>query len=122
MSNWTPPQYNLRVDEWIPPNTPALGPPDRTGLECQLFTDTRMGGIEQINTSPIDYYYYEPAILFRHPDVLTRARGTIHNLGPGSTNYYRMKNSYIMHPGFPNEYVADLHAQCNADGSMPETY
>jgi hypothetical protein len=119
MSNWTPPDYNLLVDEWIPPNKPSLGPPDRVGLACQYFIDTRMGGIEQLDSSPATYL---PAIIFRHPGTLTRTRGTIHNLGPGDTNYHAMKNSYIMHPGFPNTYHADLHRQCNADGTSPETY
>lgn len=116
---YVPPDYNLLVDEWIPPNTPAAGPPDNTGLLCQFFIDSRMGGIEQLDTSPATYL---PAIIFRHPSTLTRVRGTIHNLGAGDTRYFAMKNSYPMHPGFPNEYVADLHRQCNANGTSPETY
>lgn len=114
-----PPDYNLTVDEWIPPNTPALGPPDRTMLRCQIYIDPRLGGIEQDEFS---FGFYTPPIIFRHPDTLTRARGTIHNEGPGSTSYYRMVWSQVEHLGFPNQYIMAIHIQCNSDGSSPQTY
>lgn len=113
------PVMNLLVDEWVPPNTPAIGAPDNVALACQIYIPSRMEGIEQYEAGGGTY---TPPIIFRHLGTLDESRGVIHNDGPGSTVYYKSVFSQKMHLGFPNEYDAEMHIQCNADGTSPRTY
>lgn len=119
---FTLPTFNLAVDVWLPPNKPSLGAADITGLPCQLYTDSRILGIEQY-PAYAGIEVYVPPIVLRTPKAgPIQNRRTIVNDGPGSTNYYLVSYIQDTHVGFPNQYTEAIMYQCNANGTVPATY
>jgi len=122
MPTYLPPNFNLLLDTWAPPATPAANPPTFTNVACQLYAYSRL---PELMFHPASGRYL-PLIIIRlpfafpvqvKPDWIFRT-----NSSPTQgTFYYKVQYVQEMHAGFPNRYFALYTLQCNANGTIPRT-
>lgn len=121
MPVYTPPNFNVVGDMWLPPLTPAANPPSFTGVSFQPYIYSR---------NPTMMFHpgsgrWLPVIIVRIPFGFSVAvpADTIFRHSVGTTqgpNYYKVQYLQRMHSGFPNQYYAAMSLQCNSNGTIPK--
>jgi len=117
MATYTTPQFNVVMDRWVPPATPATGAPTFTGGQYQLYVYSR-----KIN------YIFEPSVGRDVPSIIARYSDTTPN-PPGVGDifritlthgpvYYLVRFLSVFHAGFPNKYRGAICVQCSTTGAI----
>jgi len=113
---FTPPNFNLLANGWYHPHTPGAEDPDVFEIPAQYYVEPRQGGAD------IDYDSDTPEV----PVLIVRLPAAfevddlgiwIWQLDTPYTPYYRVYFKTVMHPGFPNKYLAHFCRQCDSLGA-----
>lgn len=108
----TLPQFNMLMDVWNWPRTPAANLPDFEDVTCQPYYEAR----RWITLSNGYFNVRTPADHTKFFDV-----GSILELAPGSTRFVRVDWCVVMHEGFPNEYWSLRVVLCDGNGAPTST-
>jgi len=123
--SFTAPNFNLVMDFWQQPATPAGGAATLVALPTQLYIASR-GFLDIQPNSPT---LWVPPVMIRVPDAtfsLIIAGGaqknSIFGYGDvdGLTWYYKIRWWERMHAEFPNAYVMFICEQCTNAGVCPD--
>jgi len=111
---YTVPVFNLFADVWFDGHTPAVDDPDVENLAVQKYLYAR--GVWDIQ--PCEMEVYVPPIYLRIPftESATWQSSQIFECPAESGKYYRARFKEVFHEGFPNQYLAAIVVQCNAEG------
>jgi len=109
------PNFNLNFDLWVAPNNPSGGPPDYTGIPCQVYLHSK-ADIDQIYPSQDEWM---PPIYLRVPLGAQRpAPEDVVQVNHLPFDYYKVCFSQNIHMGFPNEYIMCMVKQCDVGGNI----
>lgn len=103
---YTLPEFNLTLDHWHFPHTPAAGPADEFDIPCQLY---RHWGY------PVNLHNITIRIPMGASTQLSF--GDIFEAPVGSGRFYRATTAGIFHEGFVNEYWAVSGPRCDTFGT-----
>jgi hypothetical protein len=120
MPTYSPPNFNVLLNLWTPPATPAGNPPTFTNIACQLYVYSR---IPELYLHPPSGKYL-PLIIIRLPDAFPIQIKVDWIFGetppiPQVVTYYKVQFFQHMHAGFPNRYWGLYCVQCNSNGTIP---
>jgi len=86
------PDFNLKADWWVFPNTPSAGPATLVGIDVQKYVNSRVTPFSQ------------PQMRFAPNAIPTMQPGDIWECPQGSGRFWKCAAWGIFHEGFPNEY------------------
>ena len=114
---YTLPTFNLTMDIWRDPRTPASGAPDLSGVPVQMYLESR----PQIDIEYDDPGFWVPPIILRSPKLsFTPRSGDLYLIVlHGSSYFYLYRWWEYYHAGFPNEYQAVLVIHCDGSRTVP---
>jgi len=121
MPIYTPPNFNILADIWMPPANPAAGPPTFTAVACQQYVYSRT---PELSLHPQSGRWL-PVIIIRVPfafpitivpDMIWKQTGSL----PNGPKYYKVQWVVLMHAAFTNQYYAQYCFECNANGTIPK--
>jgi len=112
---YTIPDFNIPLDRWYPPNTPASAPPNYSGQLHQVYRYSRMTNWVKLNS--IDQWV--PSIILRYNYAASAPSGPgwIFKMFSTPPTYYLGIFAGVMHPGFPNQYRYTLAVECDDTGA-----
>jgi len=109
------PNFNIPMNEWVPPNTPATGAPNYTGQLFQIYRYSRM--VNWVYLASIDRMVPSIILRLRTDAAATPQRGWIFMQFTTPPTYYLALHVGVMHPGFPNQYRYVVTVQCDDTGA-----
>ena len=122
MPTFTPPNFNVSADVWLPPLVPATSPPSFTAVACQPYVYSRA---PQLMLHPGSGRWL-PCIIIRLPFAFATALPPdsifrIPTAAAFPTDYYKVQYVLRLHTGFTNQYYSLVSLQCNDNGTIPRT-
>lgn len=119
---YTPPNFNVSANVWLPPAIPSSSGPTFTAVACQFYTYSRT---PQLLLHPATGRWL-PAIIIRipftFPALLPPDTIFTSTVATNQGNfYYKVQYALHLHVGFPNQYFSLFCLQCNQNGTIPRT-
>lgn len=122
MPLYTPPNFNVAADVWLPPAVPSSSAASFTGVSCQPYVYSRAPQLMLHVASG----RWLPVIIIRlpfgfpanlPPDTIFRVTTS----APFPDDHYKVQYVLRLHTGFTNQYYSLVCLQCNANGTVPRT-
>ena len=122
MPVYTPPNFNVLANVWVPPANPAANLPTFVNVAYQIYVNARL---PELLFHPGSGRWL-PLIIIREPfaaAVHLAVDWIVEHTQPPVVPRAIYKVQYVqrMHVGFPNQYFAAYCLQCNPNGTIPKT-